>query len=247
VEYTLTSCPIFRDQLRTAGLFEPETVDAISKVLATGDTFFDIGTHVGQYTLIASDIVGDAGSVHCFEADIATYEILKKNIKGNNLSNVYPNNLAISDKSGNAVLHRGINVNIGTSSIVHRPYNYSGETISIETISLDEYCNQNSIEKIDLIKVDIEGAEHLFLRGGRRMFTNSSPPIIVMEINNTIILDENDNIFEIMKLLDEYNYRSYRIYKNGIKKYSRDMKDENQFNVICFPKICEKMNKLKTL
>jgi len=77
--------------------YSPEITDVLKKNVKKGDTVVDIGAHIGYFTIILSDLVGNDGKVIAFEPNPITFSILKKNIETNSLSNVILENLAISD------------------------------------------------------------------------------------------------------------------------------------------------------
>jgi FkbM family methyltransferase len=184
-------------------------VKFLIKNFKNDDVFYDIGAHYGLYTSLALEFCKE---VHAFEPIPQSFDVLNNNFKS--YKNVFLNNLAISDKM------KKTKICIGPTTIVEemkRKYPKLGEEVEIETITLDEYIKTHS--KPTIIKMDIEGAEFLAIKGGYEFFKNNSP-IILMEVLG-------DEFLEISKkavdLLVELNYVPHQINLEGeITKVSLD-------------------------
>jgi hypothetical protein len=87
------------------GCHEPATVVVFQKLLAPGMIVFDLGAHIGQYTLIASQLIGDSGWVHSFEPDPKTFKQLQSNVRLNGCNSVTCNPIALSNRHGTATLY----------------------------------------------------------------------------------------------------------------------------------------------
>src|SRR5437762_1103185 len=84
--------------------YEPETQQALRKLIRPGMTVFDVGANSGYFTLLMADRVGPAGRVYSFEPHPANFELLLSNIQANSLAHVHAFKLALSDRRGEAVL-----------------------------------------------------------------------------------------------------------------------------------------------
>ena len=79
--------------------------EVFKKEIEKGDTVLDLGSHIGYYTLIAAELVGEKGKVFAFEPEPTNFVLLKKNIKINNYQNVIPVQKAVSNKNGKGRLY----------------------------------------------------------------------------------------------------------------------------------------------
>ena len=82
------------------GYYDSEGLELVCALLNPGMVFFDIGAHVGQYSLVVSQALGLGGQVHSFEPDPDTFRCLEENVRVNKAANIYLNNLALSAKKG---------------------------------------------------------------------------------------------------------------------------------------------------
>jgi FkbM family methyltransferase len=130
-----------------------------------GDVVVDIGAGIGEEAIILSDLVGESGYVHSIEAHPNTFKALKYIINDNALKNVRIYNLAISDKVETVKIE----------DVVVQADSYLGNSIlnteqsdkyfNVEGITFDEFVKSYRIEKIDLLRTNIEGAEQLLIKG----------------------------------------------------------------------------------
>lgn len=185
----------------------------IKQFLKEGYTFIDIGANIGCYSLIAAKYVGKKGRVICFEAIKETYNSLNENIKINNLENTYVFNNAIYNRNQKLTLHVANKYNSGMSSI-HNHSSEAGITQQCEAITLDDFISKNETKRIDLIKIDIEGAEIYALQGMLNVIKQFKPTILI-ELSDSVLENTNINKTEIIKLLIDLGYTQHGIDKNG--------------------------------
>ena len=127
-------------------------------------TFFDIGTNIGIATVIMAKLNPES-VVYAFEPFTKAYELLLQNIKINNLTNVVPHNLAVSNKTNKTLNLSILNWMSGANSTYSAPEKFDGyyhipqNIQTIECISFDEIMTKYNINKVHLLKIDCEGAE----------------------------------------------------------------------------------------
>jgi len=160
--------------------YEPEVINVLRMLLKPGQTVLDIGAHAGYFTLMMAAMVGPSGQVHSFEPSPHTFRLLKKNVKRNKLSNVVVNKRAVSNNSGERVFHTYYNDRAAYATFGKPPHPGSMQ-ITVKTLTLDEYVAESNIPKIDLMKIDVEGAEPLVVDGGRGLFGREDAPMLIFE------------------------------------------------------------------
>jgi FkbM family methyltransferase len=160
------------------GVREPGVLKFVQESIARGSTVFDVGAHVGEWTLLFSQLVGHDGRVVAFEPDPVARASLKANLAMNGVSNVTVEDRCVSDRTGKALL-TAERFGSGLSSIVHHEGGggrYS--QVEVDSTTLDEYCQERGLSP-DWVKIDAEGAEPLIVRGMRRLIATSHPQAIL--------------------------------------------------------------------
>lgn len=194
----------------TNGIYEPELLKEIKSTLINGSTFIDGGANIGFFSLIASKIIGPKGVVIAFEPTPLTSSFLKKNIKINNINNVVVSNngLSSSEKYLPFVL---TNKPEGNSIIFDKEKNLSNknEIININTTSIDKFCINNDIQKVDLIKLDIEGQELEAIKGAKETLISNKNIKIIFELNIAYSRDGIEFAKEIYKELNKLNFSNF--------------------------------------
>lgn len=189
-----------------SGEFEKTERQFINKFLKEGDVFFDIGANIGLFTLIASEKIGILGSIHAFEPAVETFKRLEENISLNKLKNVYLNNIALSDKKETLKLFVDKNGYDAYNSF-GRPSKgnlYSSEEVL--TWPLDFYIEENSLTKIDLVKIDVEGWEIPVFKGAENLFKKHDAPTLMVEFTEQNAINAGFSCKELYEMGIYYGY-----------------------------------------
>ena len=133
--------------------------------LKKGDTVLDVGGHIGIFAIKASREVGDSGSIYTFEPVPTNFALLKKNLELNRLENTKAFNVAVSDKNNENVTFHINDFNTGMGSINFE--DGSSKSIVVQTITLDDFVKEHSINLINFMKIDVEGHEVSVLQGAK--------------------------------------------------------------------------------
>ena len=161
--------------------YEKQTTELFERIVKPGMVVFDIGAHVGYYTLLAARQIGDTGEVHAFEPEPSNFNLLAQNVEFNNYQNVECVNKVVSNDTGSTELFL-TSLDNGRYSI----YNHGlpkKRSVLTQSISLDDYVNEKNLTKIDLIKVDVEGAETDVLNGAVKLLNNRNVRNVIIEFN----------------------------------------------------------------
>ena len=140
---------------------------------------FDVGANIGAFSMISKFL--DKSKIYAFEPQPNIYDILKSNMIINELDRVFCHNIALSNVTGEtkmSVPTRKDFSGLGTLSL--NPLRFSNkDVIDIKCDTLDNFCNCNHIEKIDLMKIDTEGYEYNILLGGMETIKKFKPKILM--------------------------------------------------------------------
>ncbi len=202
-----------------AGFAEVERAERIFylEYLRENMTVFDVGANVGELTLLFSRFV-EGGGVHAFEASADVYKKLELVCAAAGKRNVVLNHLALSDRNGFVRLHVYDDAYSSFNSQAARPlknYGLDLEPIGVEetpATTVDDYCASKKIERIDLLKIDVEGAELQVMRGARRMLKSKRIRCLTFEFGQTTF-DMGNSPEEIEAFLKEMDYKIRNIVK----------------------------------
>ena len=170
------------------------------------------GANYGIYSLAAARLVGPAGRVFSFEPGLESFSVLRKNIELNCLQNVRSFRAALADEEGTASLyHSGRGPN--SFSLAPPEHGACGSEI-VPTLTLNQVLQQEKAEQVGLIKLDVEGAEELALRGALP-FIVSSRPCVIFEINPRASQGLGLRPFGAWELLENAGYRFFSLVDSG--------------------------------
>lgn len=180
--------------------------------LRDGMMVFDVGANFGEVTLLFSRFVGAKGSVHAFEASSEVYGRLQQMCEVSGRTNISINHAAVADARGVVQLHVYDREYSGWNSLADRPladYGIDVKPVGVENVestTIDDYCDEHGIDRIDLLKVDVEGAEYQVLMGARRMLQQKRVGCCVFEFGQTTF-DMGNTPDEIREYLNSLGYR----------------------------------------
>jgi len=189
----------FRLELLT-NKHEQETIRHVQHLLGPGMTVLDVGAHIGFYTRQCAELVGNSGRVIAFEPHPRTFEVLQSNVR--RFSQVTTLRMAVAEERGTAELHDYLMMS-ASGSLNYDPEladlqrsqaqatdvaprlneGFAAQTFSVETAPIDAVLAEHGIEQVDLVKMDIEGAEINALRGMRETIARSPGLTLIMEYN----------------------------------------------------------------
>jgi FkbM family methyltransferase len=167
------------------GQFEEVEMNWVRQILKPGNIVFDVGANGGIYTITASKAVGPTGHVYAFEPGERELDLLRTNVVKNNLSNVTIVNKAISDRKASAsfVISRDGAMN-SLAKNSHGNQKMIG-SVEVLTISIDEFVDEFHIPKVDFMKIDVEGAEHLVFKGMSNTLASNDNLQVLFECCNS--------------------------------------------------------------
>jgi len=214
-----------------SGLYEPDTVEFIKRRLKQGMIFFDVGANIGQYTLIASQLVGASGVVHAFEPHPALCDVLIRNVRRNNCTNVIVNNTAVAEADGIATLFMSTSSNYGATSLAPSGSSHNGG-ISVPVVSLDSYMKARRINRVDVAKLDIEGAELLALKGASTMLDRGHDLVLIVELCDQLAQHFGHSANDLLAHLEARHFQIFHPVEGSLVEYKCNEADPPSFNVV---------------
>lgn len=180
ITYELDLSELIDSSIYMYGCFEQELTDIIKKLVKPGFVVLDIGANIGCHTLLFSKLAGETGRVYAFEPTGNAFRKLKRNIELNKkfTTNIVLEKKAVSDKpmQNQPISFKNSWKRFGKDERICKEY--------VDLLTVDAYVKENGINRLDLIKIDVDGFEPMVLRGGENTIRNLSP-VILLELNNT--------------------------------------------------------------
>jgi FkbM family methyltransferase len=182
------------------GLFEPAETRLLTGLLRPGDTFIDVGAHIGWFTTLASRAVGGNGVVVACEPYPSNAAALKENLALNNVENVRLVEMALGSQPGELTLAPA-----GDSGGVTALDWGKGQRVTASMTTLDEVAA--GLPAVSLLKVDVEGWEPQVLRGGGETLRRAEH--VLIEINRPALQKAGSSADEVYRLLRDAGFTSF--------------------------------------
>jgi FkbM family methyltransferase len=206
--------------------FEPADRRFVRAFLRPGDTFVDIGAHIGLYSLIASESVGKGGKVISFEPSAKTFSRLLENTKLYGHENVVCVRSALGDAPGHATLNAATDAFDLCNSFAHPSLGQSYVPEEVPTDTWDRYAAEHTIDHVTLMKVDVEGWEHLVCAGARKLLERPDAPVLLMEFNDAFASHTGVWRRDLYKQLQKWGYRIFTADASGMRLIPHDVLQE---------------------
>jgi FkbM family methyltransferase len=169
-------------------VYEPATVTCLVEHLRPGHTFVDVGANHGYFSVLAGRLVGPTGRVFAFEPNPAVFEQLSEHVARNGLTNVTTERTALASQEGSLELFVSACAgNSGLSSITPGSDAFTSGSldrssrVQVRATTFDRWRRDRGVGRIDLMKIDVEGAEMLVLQGMTDTFAGAPPARIICE------------------------------------------------------------------
>lgn len=166
--------------LLSSGSYDRDSIAVLKASLRPGMRVADIGANIGLFTVTASKMVGPTGEVYAFEPEPENFGLLVRNVALNGCKNVRCLQVAVAETTGMVDLYRDP-LNLGNHSLCQRNVTKNGPAaVTVRSRSLDSIIMEADPQaRVDLVKVDVQGAEGKVLRGARRVLSGSGCRILM--------------------------------------------------------------------
>jgi FkbM family methyltransferase len=193
------------------GAYEPEVREEIRRRLRPGDVAIDVGANVGWHTLLMASCVGRGGRVYAFEPNATTRERLQHAIAINQFPQVHVDPRAVAEQVGVQTFEAPAAGAVwdGTGRLTT---DRSGQAVTCTT--LDAFAAERQIDRVALMKIDVEGWEPAVLRGAARVLRTSRPALI-FEYDPAYVGRSGANGADLSAWLGTAGYRLYALRPRG--------------------------------
>ena len=198
--------PLGNDQSRQifiGGCTEPNEFAFLDKILKPGSVFIDAGANDGLYSLFASRRAGDTGTVWAFEPSEREFGRLSEHIRINGFKNIRPSPMALSNFDGTGRLSIANHEHAGLNTLGE--FIHPGITLirkeTVEVSTLDRFVQEHALQRVDAMKLDVEGEEGPLLEGARSVLENMRP-VILFEFSSSQPAAKNDRVLNLLRSLE---------------------------------------------
>lgn len=188
---------------RVLGVYEHWKTRLFLNTVKEGMTVVDIGVNKGYFSLLLAKLMNDRGKVLSFEPDPDNYFWFRKSIQANEYRCIKIFQHALSDKEGSVAFYRG--KKSGSGSLFPSSHTKK-KTITVKARKLDNVLKDEEIKKVDLIKIDVEGAELLVLKGAEKTLKGED-----MKLAIDVDVESSEKRKQLFDFLESYGFRIFEI------------------------------------
>lgn len=213
------------------GVWEQEETSFLRKIVRPGQVVVDGGANYGYYTILFSHLVGLRGEVHSFEPLNEAYRLLRQHVLLNNAgANVLLNRYGLGEKKKRTNIY--VMKGWGWGSATVRP---TGDILmgTCQMVTLDWYIKQRKINRVDFIKLDIEGSELSALKGSIQTLQNFLPGLMI-EITKDSYRDFGYTLNDLYDFLSGLRYSMYCLRRGNLMRLSKNAFLQYHGNIFAF-------------
>lgn len=213
-------------ELLIYGIHEPLSTHLILREVKEGMICLDLGSNIGYYAIIESNLVGKTGKVIAVEPVPINFSLLKSNLNSQNNQNFEVHNFAIGEENGELEFIVSAKSNWSKIRSKDCKVDPNDKIIKVPVKTLDSFFNEKKIERIDFVRMDIEGYEMKILLGSKKILRDFKPKLMI-EFHKMYLGDEKTRRFldELSNLGYEIKYFIPRIYDSPIIGKISDIKN----------------------
>jgi FkbM family methyltransferase len=223
-------------QALMAGTFETAELAFAGRFLRPGMTVLDLGAHQGLYALLASRKVGPKGRVFAFEPSPRERRALRLNVVLNRCWNVSVQGTALGSENGEAEFFIVRGEQTGCNSLRPPMLHRATAFVNVKIIRLDDWLSQGRIDRVDFIRMDVEGAELTVLKGGAGLFTRQPRPVVLAEVRDERTRPWGYAAKKILEHLESMDYTWFRFLGNGALEQLDSSAEEFDGNFVACPR-----------
>lgn len=181
---------------RSFGLYEQEKMKAVQAFLKRGDSFVDVGGNKGDFALLAAKLAGENGNVVCVEPEPTNLGWIRRSIELNGYKNIHLCNLALSDHDGECTLYLG--TKSGFHTLLSGAPDRDKGSVTVKTRTLDNLLRELEVRAVNVLKIDVEGAELQVLKGATETIRANPDMVILLDVHPFLGVDPSA-VFECLR------------------------------------------------
>ena len=208
----------------------------IKNIVRNGNVVFDIGANIGFYSSFFSKYAGKHGQVYSFEPDSLNFSYLLKGTFSIPTINIF--NTAIGPQKDTISFYKSKSLNVDHRT--YKPDHFAEET-KVNMTSIDHFCSEHAIDKIDFIKIDIQGYEMQAMLGAKFQLEKNRGIKILSEFWPYGLKKSGSSVLEYFDFLIQLEFQVFLLDKSQLLPLYRDqvlnmvnLPEENYFNIYAY-------------
>lgn len=220
---TQTSQAFMLEHFRQGVLYEAETAAFLFAVLAPGDGFVDVGTHVGYFSMLAAAAVGAEGAVWAFEPEARNHAQVIEHARRNRFAHVSAAQAAVGATDGEAILWVNADNDGGHGLWDVGTFDWNArsrampERRTVPLVTLDAFfaARPQAAARLRVLKIDAEGSELRVLQGARGLLAAGRIPYVVCESNAFALAAMQTNEAELRAFMEGCGFETHLLAPDG--------------------------------
>lgn len=210
--------------------FEIEELRYLNEILPNDSVILDIGANIGLFSLVLASKSKNI-KVHAFEPIQLNADLISVSKQINHLHNLTINQTCVGATDG--IVEFSVSTDSAYSSMIDSGRKQEAERINCPICMLDTYVQEANIQKIDFIKIDVEGAEKLVLTGAHTLLTHQvlRPHLLMLELYDFNLKQYATSVNDIVQFLNEYGYSAYYLRNKELFQFDPVMHANKIYNV----------------
>jgi FkbM family methyltransferase len=201
---------------------------AICRLVKQGAVCFDIGAHIGYYSLLLAAAVGAEGQVFSYEPVPQTFSLLSRNVSRNFARNVTTNQSALGDFEGNVQMACGGELPLGWSRVREHG------ALEVPCTTIDAEVSRLRLTRVDFIKIDVEGYEPHVLEGSKNTIARLRPAVM-FEVNASALNEHGAAPSRISDMLTSHGYEIFITQKRKLRRIRQFPEERSFYNAFALP------------
>lgn len=201
------------------GVFEIPETDLVTRLVGSGDVCIDGGCHLGYYSCLLAKLTGPTGRVYAFDANPWCCQRTSENLALNRMNWAEVVQAALGNEHGTTPFHIAPHDQTGLSSLgpIERPRNI----ISAPWLRLEDFLNERGVQRVRLLKLDVEGAEELVLLGLGRALVEHHIDLVLLECYDERLQLLNCSTEDVTQVLEDAGYAAWEYGRQNPFGWSR--------------------------
>lgn len=236
VKWRINPVSLVQRSLYYLGFYERHETNWVLAQAKPGWTVFDVGANFGYYSLRIAGSLGDRAVIHSFEPEEGMFRRLGEQVSLNGFTSITPRRIALSNVDGELELVAPGKGNEGVGQLRTAEGKAPPDRLQrVVSMRMDTYVRLHQVERLDFVKIDVEGAECLVLEGAQDTLRRLRP-VLMVEINPEALGAFGVSADWLLERIRSLGYDVFRIGASGLEPLPNASAIGDYVNAICKPR-----------